>query len=302
MNDFPHRSKPLKVALFGQSGPYAPVVLRRLLSRQNHGWALACVVEGLVRAPADLHRWQPPRPGPLPQSENLRDLANAAGLPVLQTGDVNASPAAQALRGFDVLICAGFDRLFGPALCAATPHALNAHPSLLPEWRGPSPIFWALRTQQKRLGISVHAIDARADHGPVFAQESFALPARATGEAIFRLAGQLAGQLLATTLDRLACGALLARPQDHAAASFAPRPKADHAQIHLPDWHCEALVNFACGAPFFRTPWMRLGNETFFIRRGIRAEPGRRLPGEFVQRARYLSVQGRDGVAHLEIN
>jgi len=297
----------LNIGLFGQSGPYAPFALRRLLELgafQSH-WQLKLVVEGCnKRMGQEKHAFFAPKPRRWPAGENLKDLATAASLPVLQTCQVNESIVAQYLHdhAIDAFVCVGFDRLFSPDLIASVPlGALNAHPSKLPQWRGPSPIFWALRHGIRHLGMSIHAIDAQEDHGEIYLQENFMIPRRASGDEIYRLAGKQAGSMLAQALTLLATQKLQGVPQEHALKSRARRPNAEDAMIEPHRWKCEHLVNFATGAPFFVTPWMRLGNETFFIKHGLHAEPMRRMPCEFVEMSPHISVQCEDGVAHLEI-
>ncbi len=294
----------MRVAFFGQTGPYAPPALRELVPHQR-GFQLVGVVEGLKRGGGgpvfELCR---PAPGPLPEGERLVDLAVAAGLPVLRTNEVNARRAVQLCESWslDLIVTVGFDRLFSVELLAtARRGGINAHPSALPRLRGPAPIFWALRRGLRELTVTLHALDRHEDHGPIHAQRAFPLPRRVTGDWIYDQAGRLAGQMLAELLPRAASGPLPSVPQDDAAADRAPRPVAEDLEVVPLEWGCEHLVDFACGAPFFRAPWLRLGPDTFHVRTGLRAEPGRQLPAQYVLQGEVLVVQCRDGAAHLEI-
>lgn len=294
----------MRVAFFGQSGPYAPVALRQLLAARG-AYEIVLVVEGRRRLEGRVdHRYVAPQPGPLPTGETLRDIARAGGVPVLHTSDVNDRGAVRRLveHDIDMIVCVGFDRLFhAPVLATARRGAVNAHPSPLPELRGPAPIFWALREGRRELAVTLHAIDDKEDHGAIFESTPFVLPRRASGEQIYRVAGTLAGSMLASFLLRAASGRLEGTPQDERRATRASRPKPEDALTVPLEWECERLVDFACGAPYFRTPWMRLGSDTFFVRRGLAAEPGRRVPAEYALQGSTLVVQCRDGVATLEI-
>ncbi len=294
----------MRVGFFGQTGPFAPTALRYLLSHRR-GFDVVLVVEGKRhRAGHPDHRLRKPRPGPLPEGEVLAELARAAGLPVLETSDVNAATAVRTLADhrLDWIVCVGFDRLFSPAVLAtAGGRAMNAHPSLLPRWRGPSPLFWAVKTGERRLGVTVHGIDAREDHGPVYAQAPFVAPRLATGADLYRLAASTVAPLLVDALERAIAGVLRGAPQDDSQATRAPRPRSEDAHVEPGAWACEHLVDFCCGAPFFRTPWLRLGEEMFYVRRGLEAEPGRRMPVEYALTGTTLVVQCRDGLARLEI-
>ena len=124
------------------------------------------------------HRFIEPTPRPLPGGESLADVASAAGARVLQTCDVNAAFAIKRLEQerLDALVCVGFDRLFSPDLLRAFPVAINAHPSALPKLRGPSPLFWSLRNGDSQTAVTLHAIDAGEDRGPILAQQALPIP------------------------------------------------------------------------------------------------------------------------------
>lgn len=109
---------------------------------------------------------------------------------------------------------------------------LNVHPSLLPEGRGPEPVFHALRNGQRRTGVTVHLIDAGWDTGPIFAQEPVTIPDEPMLPALEALLAECGGALLLTTLRALAARHATATPQDDALATSAPVPTA--ADLLLP--------------------------------------------------------------------
>ncbi len=310
---------PLKVAFLGQSGPYAIPALQALLGAAAYGrsFVLTVVVEGVkgrrrdmgrsqhrINAGVKAHKIQ--HPAQQSVDHDLNALAVGAGVPCLQTKDVNAPGALRLLRRFevDLLVCVGFDRLFNSEVlnwpkCGA----LNVHPSELPNFRGPAPIFWAAKAGVQSVSVSLHHLDDRADHGPILDMRSQKLKEFSTGGHAFTLAGRLAGELLLETL----CGheqrfeLPVGTPQQHAQASKAPRPRPEDAKIESQSWHCRRLANFLCVAPFFRTPWVRLGSETFFMRRALRYQHGRKLPGQYLLQGERLYLQCLDGVVETEI-
>jgi methionyl-tRNA formyltransferase len=76
----------------------------------------------------------------------------------------------------DLLVCMGFSWLI-PAEALAVPRlgAINGHPSLLPRYRGPAPVAWAVRNGDTELGFSYHRMDNDFDTGPTLAQGSVPL-------------------------------------------------------------------------------------------------------------------------------
>lgn len=290
----------MRVAFFGQTGPYAPYALTELV-KDRRSFELALVVEGKKSARSEHRLRDPRRP---PSGSTLADMAAALEVPALVSTDVN-DPRAIAIIGehaIDLMVCVGFDRLFSPQLLATAKRGgINAHPSDLPRLRGPAPIFWALKEGRTRMAMTLHGLDPGEDHGPIHAQEWFAPSSLASGDVIFRTAGKLAGKMLVPLLAKAVDHDLAGVPQDHRRATRAPRPRPEDAHVTPAAWSCEALVRFACGAPYFRTPWLTLAEQNYFIRRGLKAEVGRKVPGEHAVMGDTLVVQCRDGTAHLEI-
>ena len=105
----------MRIVFFGQSGPYSPWALKRLLDSELP-CEIVAIVEGRRRPMGrQNHRWLKPkrvgRQPRLPVGESLSDLAVAAGIPVFQTCDVNARRVVDELDKLqlDLMVCAGFD-------------------------------------------------------------------------------------------------------------------------------------------------------------------------------------------------
>lgn len=309
----------LKIAFFGQSGPYAIPAVHSLLRSRAHGEAyqLSLVVEG-VKARSPLGRYQHRlvaakrrrvERGASVAAATAYDLAefvSAAGVPCLQSKDVNHSGAQRLLGQFDidVMVCVGFDRLFKPSLLRwPRLGGINAHPSALPLWRGPAPIFWARHAGERQQAVTLHRLDEQEDHGAIVELVSEELPDLCTGEQAFAVAGNLAGPCLVDVLRASAVAGRLpsGAAQRHGDASRAPRPRPEDVRVQAIGWSCRRLANFLCLAPFFRTPWAVLGDDTFFMRRAIGYHHGRRLPGQYLLQGDRLHLQCRDGVVEAEI-
>ena len=108
------------------------------------------------------------------------DRAGAAGLPcfVVRPGDCADRPAwdvalagAVAAHAPDLVVCAGFMRLLGPAFLGRFPQrVVNTHPSLLPAFPGKHAVADALEYGVRLAGVTVHLVDEGVDTGPVVAQ------------------------------------------------------------------------------------------------------------------------------------
>jgi methionyl-tRNA formyltransferase len=107
----------------------------------------------------------------------------------------------------DLALCTGFPWLI-PAEAIAVPKLgiVNGHPSLLPRYRGPFPIAWAVRNGETEIGMSYHLMDAQFDTGNVLAQTPIPLAEDETEETLFARFPALTWELLSVVFDRLARG------------------------------------------------------------------------------------------------
>jgi methionyl-tRNA formyltransferase len=107
----------------------------------------------------------------------------------------------------DLGLCTGFPWLIpAEALAAARLGIVNGHPSLLPRYRGPFPLAWAVRNGEREIGLTYHLMDAGFDTGNLLAQVSVPLADDDTEETLFAQFGPTAAELLPVALDRLARG------------------------------------------------------------------------------------------------
>ena len=101
-----------------------------------------------------------------------------------------------------------------------TPGIINLHPSLLPQYRGPSPIESAIANRDGVTGVSLMQLSAQMDAGPVYAQLPYALDQKETKSELYDTLGQLGTHLLIDKLPSIIDGSLTARPQDESKASY----------------------------------------------------------------------------------
>ena len=89
---------------------------------------------------------------------------------------------APLLRAYepDLALCAGFPWKIPADAIAVPRHGIvNGHPSLLPRYRGPSPVAWAIRNGETEIGFTFHYMDAELDTGGILGQAPIAARRRA---------------------------------------------------------------------------------------------------------------------------
>lgn len=185
---------------------------------------------------------QPDRPsgrGRVPSASAVKRAAAAHGLRVEQPARL-ADPAVLERLGPrpDLLVVVAYGVLL-PQWALDWPRrvAVNLHASLLPRWRGASPIQHAILAGDARTGVSLMQMTAGLDRGPVYASAETAIGPRETaGELHDRLAA-LGAQLLVTALPDLVAGKLVPKPQNEAGACYARKIEKADARL---DWRAPA--------------------------------------------------------------
>lgn len=168
-----------------------------------------------------------------------KEWALAHGIPVLQPSTLRDGSFMAALRGqeWDLFVVVAYGALIPPEILVIPKHGvLNMHPSLLPKFRGPTPIRSAILADARETGVSVMLMDEQLDHGPVVAQEPFATnesewPVR--GRELDRVLAERGGALLAKTVSKWIEGAVAPQEQDHAAATYTKKLTKDMGELAL---------------------------------------------------------------------
>jgi methionyl-tRNA formyltransferase len=227
------------IVLFGMGGAFSRVALETLLAEEVEVRAL--VVPGLrsrlLRAPRrQVHASAP----------TVVHVAWARGLPVIEMGRPSDEAARDLVREQRpaMLAVACFPWLLPRAWVELAPRgALNIHPSLLPAYRGPDPIFWQLREGETRTGVTVHRVDQGVDTGPIVAQADVSFPDGLTRDALEARLAEAGARLLAEALRSAAPG----RPQPAAGGSHQGLPTARDLEVPT-TWPARRAFNFMRGA------------------------------------------------------
>jgi len=197
----------------------------------------------------------PPRPArglalpPVSTERGILRLAGAAGVPVFEVGRLAHEETITVLRDLDpdVIVVACFPRLLPSALLDLPRHgALNVHPSLLPAYRGPQPLFWIFHDGLEHAGVTVHLMDSGADTGDIVAQRPLALPDGVAYADAEQRCAEEGARLVVEAAHALDAGTLARRPQPATGISYAPAPRPEDFVV-APDWSARRAFNFMRG-------------------------------------------------------
>ena len=162
--------------------------------------------------------------------------AEAAGVPLELPEKVRRPEVIERVRQAwpDVLVVAAFGQILPVELLEVAPHGgINVHASLLPRWRGASPIAAAILAGDAETGVSIMRMEAGLDTGPVLLQRRTAIrPGETTRELTERL-GELGAVALLEGLARIEKGDAVFTPQAEEGITVAPLVRKQHGDL---DW------------------------------------------------------------------
>lgn len=144
---------------------------------------------------------------------------------------------------------------------------LNVHPSLLPKFRGPSPIESQILADDRECGVTVIKLDDEVDHGPIVAQASVTpevWPMRAS--ILEEMLAREGGKLLAETIPPYMEGSIVPESQDHTKATFTKKIQKEDGLIEIrhPMSDFEAYQNYLKFCAYDEWPG------TFFFKDDVR--------------------------------
>jgi methionyl-tRNA formyltransferase len=220
--------KPLRIVYFG-TPMFAVPALEHLLSSQH------TVIAVVTQPDRPRGRGQHVHEGP------VKSVATARGVPVLQPEKIKDPAFHDALRARapDLGVVAAYGRILPDEVLTLPPLGLiNIHASLLPAYRGASPIQHAVINGDAETGVSIMRVVRELDAGPVFATARRVVRPDETSVDVENDLARLGAELLLTVVDSIARGDAVATPQDGSRVTYAGKlTKVDG----LLDWRQPAL-------------------------------------------------------------
>ncbi|OGE30406.1 methionyl-tRNA formyltransferase [Candidatus Daviesbacteria bacterium RIFCSPHIGHO2_01_FULL_44_29] len=121
----------------------------------------------------------------------------------------------------ELIVVASYGKIIPQSLLdVPSQGAINIHPSLLPKYRGATPVPAVILNGETETGISFIQIDSQMDHGPVIYQEKFRLTGQETSQSLLKEIWQKAAELAPQIISDFTGGKIEPRLQDHAIASY----------------------------------------------------------------------------------
>ena len=226
-------------------------------------------LQAMVQSPHEivLTVTQPDRPvgrGRKLRPPPVKVAAQKLNLEVVQPVSIKTKAFIQQIKALqaDLFVVIAFGQIL-PLPLLELPHlgSVNLHASLLPAYRGPAPIQWAIINGEKKSGVTAMLMDEGLDTGAILMSQSLVISSRDNAGNLHDRLAILSSELILPAMTMLADKN--AKPQDHTKSSYAPLLKKADGHIN---WHqpADAIENFIRGM----TPWP--GAHTFYHKQRLK--------------------------------
>lgn len=277
----------LRIAFFGTPAFAVPTLTRLLESRHD-------VVAVIT---------QPDRPrgrGQKVSDAPVKALAIDRGLKVLQPERLARDQFEEPFRTLnaDLGVVAAYGKILPEWLLMTPPLGMiNVHASLLPKYRGASPVHRAVLAGDAETGVTIMRVVKALDAGPMMARVTRPIGPFESSDVVERDLASLGAELLVSVVDDLPSGHVVETPQNDAEATYAPRLTKDEGLIN---WSRPAheLHNHVRGMRPWPAAFTFLNGKRIVLhqaRPSESTEPATGLPGTVVAAAQAISVACGDG-------
>ncbi len=217
-------------------------------------------------------------PAPVPQTTlpvaqptkavTIVDLAQQQGIPIEYLANPSAlnSIKLDGIETPDYILVACFPyRLPASIIDWPLLGCLNIHPSLLPKYRGPDPIFWQLHKNESQTGVSLHLVTPELDAGPIVDQKICPFVGGAKRNDIEIMLAESGATLFTSFVTTKSAQSFMGKQQDESLTSYYPYPSSDNYEISL-SWSAKHAYNFINGthspSGFYTA---KIKNQTIYI-------------------------------------
>jgi len=228
------------------------------------------------------------------QNESLSLAANASAIPVIDLSQAVPDILAQCKDyAIDVILMSCYGRrLPDEIIKLADSGCYNMHPSLLPFFRGPEPVFWQMKAAAD-IGVSWHQVVKDFDAGDVVAQKKVLLDDGASYSVITSQLAEAGARLMLNLLSDIKNDTLCSTSQDPASASYFPCPQQHDFDIDLNN-SAQQIYNFMSATKMFAMTYRcQLAGRWFYLDEALDYDNNLALESPEVQgRQLYIPCNG----------
>ncbi|OGH02229.1 MAG: hypothetical protein A2798_03855 [Candidatus Levybacteria bacterium RIFCSPHIGHO2_01_FULL_37_17] len=155
------------------------------------------------------------------EKSSIIPFCNSKGIEIIQVRNKEELKSAVLNNKSDLGVVADFGLIIPKEVLNHFPHGiLNVHPSLLPKYRGPSPIQQAILNGDEKTGVSIIKLDEQMDHGPVLTAEERQISPDDTAQSLYEILFREGARLLIDVIELYVGGEINLKEQNHEHATF----------------------------------------------------------------------------------
>ena len=295
---------PLRVLFFGMTGLLSRIPLAKLLEANIN-------VCGVVLPTSVLPPYLHPANGRLqthtPQDNNslllspypdILQLAAQYQIPVTAVTHLRHPDSLSEIKSYqpDLICVSCFDQIFPKSLLIIPRYGcLNLHPSLLPKFRGPSPLFWTFQRGVQETGATIHIMDKKLDSGAIVLQAKQQLRDGISGNEAEILLADLGAELFIKTIAHLQEGELQTTPQSGKPSYYSIPTESDFELKG--EWSARRAFNFMRGTAEWQRPYfVNMDSEKVWLKTAVSFSLGQRQAHLIQRQHNQLSIQFGDGI------
>lgn len=275
----------MKILFFGT--PYfAEIVLKGLMESEFEVVGVVCQED------------KPAGRGNKMQSPHIVQVAKEYNLPVYQFEKLSRYIEEFKKIDYDYAVTASYGKILPKALLEIKP-CINVHPSMLPKYRGATPIQTALLTGDTKTGVTIMKTNVGMDDGDIYVQkEETILPEDDYNSLIIKL-GVVGLDLLLETLRKIESGTEKLTPQDHEKATFVKMINKEDALIDF-DRSAEEIVNMVRAYVESPVAYFFLGEDRIKVYQARVFDRTKEYKsGEVICTKKKFLIQAHDGVVEI---
>lgn len=232
----------------------------------------------------------------------VKTFAQKHNIPVWQPEKLNEINEKIVALGNPTGVLVSYGKIVSQStLDLFTPGIINVHPSLLPKYRGPSPIESVILANDKETGVSIMRLTAPMDAGPIYKQVPIRLKGNETSKQLYESLGSTGAQILIDSLPGIVNGTLEPYSQDDSLATYCKMLKKTDGVIN---WNEEAKIIESHIRAYTMWPQSRtmLGDVEVIITSGEVVEETHGAPGHiFIQNGELTISTGVGGLRIISI-
>ena len=226
------------------------------------------------------------------------ELAARNQIPAFGVHDLNAEITLTTLQALspDLICVSCFPKKLPPAILQLPQlGCLNLHPSLLPHFRGPAPLFWTFQRGKRQTGVTIHWMDEEFDTGDIALQQTVTLSDGISQYETEQLMAKMGGELMVKVVRQLTHGTLPRLPQpDGFTADSWPRDADFELYAH---WSARRAFNFMRGTEGWKRPYfITINNQIVWLRQAIEYQPTQILSQPMITDGKQVIFQFNPGV------